>query len=138
MRNFKFKLSSGEAGFTFLEMILVVLLLAILVSIAALSYGDLKEDMTRDLVKVDLNTLKAAVKSYYMKNRSLPADLDVLVNNNLLTGPLPDDKFVDGSNLKYLYNLSGNTVTIWSRGPDRIENHSSGNDGDDIVFSFGP
>lgn len=123
----------GQEGFTFIELILVILLLSTLLSVAVLNYSSLHEQTLTDLARADLHVLRAAVKSYYLKHQTFPDSLNALVSNpnEHYMDELPQDKFGSGS-----YGYDKNQRKLWSRGPDGVDDH--GTDGKDIVLSFQP
>ncbi|HYH03922.1 MAG TPA: hypothetical protein VEC37_12525 [Bacillota bacterium] len=122
-------------GFTFLELIFVVLLLATLASVAMLNYSGLQEGTTRDLVKAELQVLRAALRSYYLEMNTFPADLNQLVTDKIMDG-LPDDKFIEGSGVSYRYQRnSSSSAQVWSVGPNKANNSSSA---DDVVLQVFP
>lgn len=122
-------------GFTFLELIIVVLLLATLASVAMLNYSGLQETATQDLVKTDLQVLRAALRSYYLEKTTFPTSLNQLVADKIMD-ELPDDKFAGGSGVIYRYQLiSANSARLWSVGPNKADNSGSA---DDIVLQVSP
>lgn len=123
-----------QEGFTFLELILVIVLLSTLLSVATLNYSSLQEQTLTDLAQADLQVLRAAIKSYYIKHQTYPDSLNALIinPNERYLDELPRDKFGSGET----YGYSKDQRKIWSRGPDRVDDH--GVEGKDIVLTFGP
>lgn len=119
----------GENGFTFIEMITVVLLISILATVAMLEYSGIQRQVKTDLVHADLKILRAAVRAYYMDHHAYPPDLHHLATEGYLEEN-PDDKFAPiGS--KYKFDI--NALKISSIGSDGI---SDTNDDISIDFSF--
>ena len=123
-----------EAGFTFLELMYVVILITILVTMATLNFSSLQNDTTEELVRVDLKVLRAAARAYYLKNGTFPPDLKTLVSDGYLD-ELPHDKFVRGGGADYLFVSGATTYTIWSRGPDGQDDNRLD---DDVWIQFSP
>lgn len=122
-----------EAGFTVIEVVFVMVVLAILVSIATMTYSGLQTQATKDLVMVDLKVIRAAARSYHMKHQAFPAALVTLATDGYLD-ELPKDKFAP--TLDYLFDGSNPSLfRIWSRGSNGIDN---GGAADDLILAFGP
>lgn len=105
-------------GFTLLELLMVIMVIAILIGIALPRFRGMVEEGNIAKAKGELRTLQTAVESYYMHNENAyPA----LINGTELTGQtpaivsvLPSDPF---SATNYGYLTSGNYYAIWSVGP---------------------
>lgn len=126
--------TASQAGFTFIELILVILLMSTLLSVAMLNYSSLQEQTLTDLARTDLQVLRAAIKAYYIKHQAYPDTLNSLVSNpsEQYMDELPTDKFGSGGN----YGYDKTQRKIWSRGPDGMDNR--GADGKDIVLILRP
>ena len=116
-----------EEGFTFLELVVVILLLSILVTVASLHYSGLQEETTKDLVRIDLKVIQTALKSYHLENGDYPASLQILVDDGFLED-MPVDKFVSGTGSSYLYQKNASSFTLWSRGPNGVNDNGAGDD----------
>ena len=79
------KEAGAEGGFSLIELIVVILILAVLVSIAMLSVAFTRA-RTRDAAcRTNLRTLEGIVKQYEVANDvTLPPDLDTLVTAGYL------------------------------------------------------
>jgi type II secretory pathway pseudopilin PulG len=102
-----------EEGFTFLEMVFVVLLLATLATIAVLNYSGVQHDTAKELVGVDFKVIRAALRSYYLENKSFPATLEDLVTSNYLSEQ-PFDKLDPRQTALYSYTVDAGSCTIGS------------------------
>jgi prepilin-type N-terminal cleavage/methylation domain-containing protein len=102
-----------ERGFTFLEMIFVVLILATLAAIAVLNYSGVQHDTTKELVGVDFKIIRAALRSYYLENKSFPGTLGDLVTTNYLSEQ-PFDKLDPKQAAFYSYSVNTSSCTIGS------------------------
>jgi prepilin-type N-terminal cleavage/methylation domain-containing protein len=103
----------NEKGFTFLEMIFVVLLLATLAAIAVLNYSGVQNDTAKELVKVDFKVIRAALCSYYLENKSFPGTLGDLVTTHYLSEQ-PFDKLDPRQTAFYSYTINTSSCTIGS------------------------
>lgn len=128
------KLNFREKGYTFIELMLVVMLLSILATIAVLNYSDLQQQTTTDLAWADLKVLRAAIRAYYMKYQNYPADLATLQSNGYID-EIPKDKFSPKNIYLYTAGTSTTQCKLWSRGPNGIDNSGGG---DDLNLTFGP
>lgn len=121
--------NNDEAGFTVVELVFVMVVLAILVSIATLSYSGLQTQATKDLAEFDMKVIGSAARTYYMKNGAFPANLAAL---DPYLDELPKDKFAQA--LDYSIDVSNPILfKIWSTGPD-----GSQGGGDDLILTFSP
>jgi prepilin-type N-terminal cleavage/methylation domain-containing protein len=111
------ELKLNENGFTFLEIIFVILLLTILATVAMLNYSGLQQSAVNDLALTDLKVIRAALRSYHLENNDFPATgLDELTTQGFLDEN-PDDKCVSGGGIKYQYRRdSASSCTVWSAG----------------------
>ena len=126
-------IEKGEAGFTVVELVFVMVVLAILLSAATMIYSGLLNQATKYLAGLDLKVIRAAARTYYLKNGAFPAALLDLETEGYLD-ELPKDKF--GPNFDYSFDVSDpNLFKIWSRGPNGIDN---GGAGDDLILKFSP
>lgn len=113
MRGKIFKQS--EAGFTILEILAVLLLLAALYAIVGTAVGDQIEKGKRSATKIQLGVFKTSLKEYKMDNGAYPSTeqgLDALVhqpasqenwNGPYLDGDIPKDQWGNA----YVYKSPG-------------------------------
>lgn len=79
------KEAGAEGGFSIIELIVVILILAILVSIAMLSVTFTRARTREAACRTNLRTLVGIVKQYEVANDvTLPPDLDTLVADGYL------------------------------------------------------
>ena len=109
-----------KKGFTLLELLMVIMVIAILIGIALPRFRGMVEEGNVVKAKGELRTLQIAVENYYMHHtNAYPA----LITGTTLTGDtpqivsvLPTDPFNGASN--YGYNVSGSKYyVIYSVGP---------------------
>lgn len=125
-------LKNSEAGFTIVEVVFVMVVLATLVSIATMTYSGLQNQAIKDLVMVDLKVIRSAARTYHMKHQGFP-DAPVNLATDGYLDELPKDKFAP--DFDYAYESNFNLFKIWSRGPNGIDD---GGAADDLILTFGP
>jgi len=105
-------------GFTIIELLIVMMVIAILVGIALPRFKAMQDEANIAKVNGDLRTLQAAVESYYIHyNNVYPSTLTRLTTAipNLVGTTLPKDPF--NNNKNYTYALASGVYTISSQGP---------------------
>ncbi len=118
-----------KKGFTLVELLIVIAVIAILIGIALPRFRGMQEEGNIARAKGELRTLQTAVESYYIHNSSVyPAD-DMLSNitdsTPRIVNSVPDDVFNVGSPYGYDLSVNGGYYVIYSIGP--------GGDGSDTV-----
>jgi prepilin-type N-terminal cleavage/methylation domain-containing protein len=93
------RMRESEAGFTLIELMIVIVILAILAGIVLFAVGGVTDRGTVAACKTDLSTVSTGVEAYYAKHGSYPPNLDP----TLTTAP---DQF-----LRPQPSLTGNTQT---------------------------
>ncbi|MFA5144304.1 MAG: type II secretion system protein [Candidatus Omnitrophota bacterium] len=108
-------------GFTIIELLIVIAVIAILVGIALPRFKGMRDEGNITRAKSELRTLQTAVESYYVHNTSTyPANLNLLITATpTIVGVVPTDPF-NGTNV-YGYALDGgspaNYYVLYSIGP---------------------
>jgi general secretion pathway protein G len=108
---------SGQAGFTLVEILLVVVIIGMLATIAAINVPKFLGQGREGKVKADLNSISAAVEAYNMVEGKYPASLSALTEG---TDPylktLPRDPWGN----EYQYNVpsshAGHRYDVYSNG----------------------
>ncbi len=72
-----------EAGFTLLELLVVIGIISILASIAIMQYQTYRVQAFDAASKSDLKNAMAAIENYFVKNNSYPANPSDLLANGL-------------------------------------------------------
>lgn len=104
---------SGEKGFTLIEIMIVVIILAILSGVALISFGGLDTQAKDARVQADMRTIATALKAFKALDASaaFPATLAALKsdsgNYHALLDSVPNDPY---TNAPYGYN-SPSTIT---------------------------
>lgn len=121
-----------QAGFSFVELMVVVFIMGLLATLLIVNLGGVNEKSMLSKSKADLATLESALEQYSLDAGSYPTQQQGL--NALRTRPndLAEDRYRRGGYLKrlqkdpwgnvYLYNrpgrLSGGSYDVYSAGPD--------------------
>lgn len=74
----------SEAGFTLLELIVVMTIIAILATLAVPSFVDAIRSAREAVLREDLHVMRSAIDSYTMDKQKAPQTLDDLVQNGYL------------------------------------------------------
>lgn len=109
------------AGFTLLEMMLVVLIIGMLATVSVVAIGSRLNSARESTTKVKLSELKTALLSYQMDYAAYPERLEALVPKYLEKVPK------DGWNRDFFYSPSGATDPL---GAPRFELISTGKSGE--------
>ena len=106
-----------KKGFTILELMIVIAVIAILVGIALPRFKGMKDEGKIAKAKGELRTLQTAIESYNMHIGSYPSSLASLTTAtpNLVGATLPTDPFTTSSN--YGYVTDGDYFVVYSVGP---------------------
>jgi prepilin-type N-terminal cleavage/methylation domain-containing protein len=91
-------------GFTLVELLIVIAIIAILMSIGFASYGRVQKNSRDTQRRSDLRSVAGALEQYYSDNNAYPNELDYAgLKNALTTGSktyltsLPDDPISNGT-----------------------------------------
>ena len=90
------KKSNFKVGFTLVEMLVVLAILALLLTLAAPKYFNSIERAKEAALKQDLNILRDSIDKYYADNGRYPATLDDLVDKKYIRS-LPIDPITNSS-----------------------------------------
>ncbi len=143
-----------NAGFTLIELIIVISVIAILVGIALPRLRGMIDEGNTAKAASELRALQTAVESYYIHNsKTYPADgsatwqsvLTASTTKPKLIGTALIDPFNTAVQYKYDKSANGFYYVIWSVGPDNAADVTditdtgtvSGGPDDDIYVSNG-
>lgn len=116
------------AGFTLMEVLLVVAILLILASLATVAISRTLKGTQSKQAQIDISTLTQAINVYFIDVGSYPPTLEALVvqpdglanpakwNGSYLEKDLPADPWGN----QYLYSVNGDQIQIKSMGPDGV------------------
>ncbi len=101
----------SQAGFTLIEMLLVVVIIGILAGMIIPSYVGRSREARHKAAWGDIHMLKAQVGIFEMDNGRFPNNLTEMLNP---PGRYfqPDEDLLDPWGEPYIYSSSGNTFTI--------------------------
>jgi general secretion pathway protein G len=85
---------TAEQGFTLLELMIVMVIIALLAAIAIPSYTNNIRNAKEAVLKEDLHTMRVAIDSYTVDKQKAPQSLDDLVQAGYLKA-LPKDPFTE-------------------------------------------
>jgi prepilin-type N-terminal cleavage/methylation domain-containing protein len=117
---------AGTFGFTLVELVMVMAIVAILLSVVMKSTSGMMVEGNLSKIEGELSTIKAAVTSYWKNNSSVyPADIHaslVAASPLLMPNKLTDPFTTDQTNQTYGYftgsdSTFGTYFVIYSRGP---------------------
>ena len=82
----------AEDGFTLVELMIVMLVIAVLLGLAVPKYTSSVRQAKEAVLKEDLHVLRGAIDAYTVDKQKAPASLDELVSAGYLKA-LPEDPF---------------------------------------------
>jgi general secretion pathway protein G len=118
--------SRRRAGFTLMEMLIVVAIIVALAGISVVSYFALFEGARADVAQSQVKSLSNICDQYRLKNKEFPPSLDALLQKDPLGNlPLVEDpnSLKDPWNKPYQYDASGGKnqgrhADIWTVDPN--------------------
>ena len=108
-----------KKGFTIIELLIVISVIAILIGIALPRFRGMQEEGNIAKAKGELRTLQTAVESYYIhNNNTYPAALGSLTTAapNIIGSSLPTDPFNGTNNYGYAQSTNVKFYVIYSIG----------------------
>ncbi len=122
--------SASIAGFTLVEVLVVLGVLGVLAGMATPLVSALVDAQRRDEVRLELAEINAALENYYFDKGSLPASLGASDFYAIYLQPGVNGRAIEdpwGQNSEYLYQTTSN--------PDLANIHSRGENGIDDGFN---
>jgi len=120
-----------DAGFTLIELMIVMAIIGVLSLIAVPSYIQAVKHAREAVLKEDLQTIRAAIDSYTMDKQKAPQSLDDLVQEGYLK-VMPEDPMTRSSST-WNPETNGNMRSLDETDPGIDDVHS----GSDIIGSDG-
>lgn len=77
-----------KKAFTLVELMVVITVIAILMTIAIVSFTRIQKQARDTKRKADVRTLQTALQAYYTENQTYPISIDETLVSNLSPGPL--------------------------------------------------
>ncbi len=101
-----------KKGFTIIELLIVMAVIAILVGIAVPSFRGIQTEAWKSKAEGDIKVIKIALESYYKSNNAFPAEANyqatLLAADPKILESNVYDPFGATSTTMYVYKLSGN------------------------------
>ena len=137
-----------KAGFTLIEMLIVIVVIAILLGVLLPSFRGAQDEAAEQRARSELRTLATAIESYYIHNsNALPTNLTELITATpRIVSVVPDDPFrASGTDYAYARDTNGVYYVVWSHGLDRAGDISgvdtdgtlAGTNDDDVFVTNG-
>lgn len=124
MMNFFRKILRDQRGFTLIELIIVVTILAVLAGVALLNSGGTEDEAKLAKAKTDVDTLATALKVYKIKEGKYPAALTDLTSDGTkgykaMLDEIPNDPY-GAADQDYAYTAAadGKTATVSTNDAD--------------------
>ena len=118
-----------RAGFTLVELLLVVAILGVLAGIAVVNLGGETNRSRIAATRMSISSIESAVRTYEIRNGKYPDSLDQLTQSDGSSPPLLDKKSkFDSFGVAFAYKKTLHFVEIRSAGPDGQMNNE-----DDII-----
>lgn len=109
----------SRKGFTILELLIVIAVIAILVGIALPRFKGMQDEGNIAKAHGELRTLVTAIQSYYIHNSAIPTDAQLVAAvPNIVGAATPKDPFVAGGATDYPIVSNGQYFVIYSVGPN--------------------
>lgn len=138
--------SRRSGGFTLIEVLIVIAIIVALSGLVGVALFQRRDEAKVDLAKTDMNTIKSAMKQFYLHFDRYPTSEEGVValwDKSMLDDPELEDKwrgYLDAKMEKDRWGnewgyeqLSYNSYRIWSFGPDGEEDTE-----DDINDGYKP
>lgn len=116
--------SRREAGFTLIEIMVVVIVLAIMAGLIVPKLSFVADDAKISTARSKISTISSMLELYRQKDDKYPETLDALVTppeeSKVTEGMLKSKDLVDPWENRFMYELSedGRSYRLWSYGAD--------------------
>lgn len=105
-------MSGNSRGFTFVEMMVVLAIIAVLLTIALPRYFSGLERAQEAVLKEDLFTMREAIDDFYVDKGQYPVSLNSLVEERYLRS-IPVDPITDSDETWVTLGLPDNPVVVY-------------------------
>src|SRR5450631_3782892 len=115
-----------EAGFTLMELMIVMMIIGVLATLAIPSFKSAVKSAREAVLKEDLHVMRAAIDSYTMDKQKAPQSLDDLVQDGYLK-VIPEDPMTHARDT-WVTNTSDSLHTLDQTDPGIDDVHSGSQD----------
>lgn len=105
-------MNGNKTGFTFVELMVVMAIVALMITIALPRYYAGLERAKEAILKEDLFIMRDAIDDYYVDKGQYPRSLDVLVDERYLRA-IPADPVTDSNKTWILIGLPQNPSVVY-------------------------
>lgn len=105
-------MNGNRTGFTFVELMVVMAIVALMITIALPRYYAGMERAKEAILKEDLFIMRDAIDDYYVDKGQYPRSLGVLVEERYLRA-IPPDPITDSNNTWILIGLPQNPSVVY-------------------------
>jgi len=121
-------------GFTLIELMIVISIIAILMSVAAVQYRPAVASAKETVLREDLHELRRAIDMYTEDKRKSPQSLDDLVSARYLRA-IPKDPITNQPNWQVVYDDTANWLDQTQTGIFDVHSSSNQMGSDDTPYS---
>lgn len=115
-----------EAGFTMIELMIVMAIMAVLTTLAVMSYTVAVKHAKEAVLREDLQVMRTAIQSYTMDKEKAPQSLDDLVQSGYLRA-IPVDPMTQSSD-SWVTDTSQDMYSLDETDPGVDDVHSGSNE----------
>ena len=105
-------MNGNKTGFTFVELMVVMAIVALMITIALPRYYSGMERAKEAILKEDLFVMRDAIDDYYVDKGQYPRSLEVLVDERYLRA-IPPDPITDSNKTWILIGLPQNPSVVY-------------------------
>lgn len=105
-------MNGNKTGFTFVELMVVMAIVALMITIALPRYYSGMERAKEAILKEDLFIMRDAIDDYYVDKGQYPRSLEVLVDERYLRA-IPPDPITDSNKTWILIGLPQNPSVVY-------------------------
>ena len=105
-------MNGNKTGFTFVELMVVMAIVALMITIALPRYYSGMERAKEAVLKEDLFVMRDAIDDYYVDKGQYPRSLEVLVDERYLRA-IPPDPITDSNKTWILIGLPQNPSVVY-------------------------